>query len=120
MKKPKFARPFFFKDKSHLELLEEVNTDYPINLKHNSDLIDRIYARNPYLTKVEIAQIIMAVFQSIRDFMILGKVINFNTLFFNTKLHFFTRTEVAHILPALKVHISTPPPLRKVEDKEIL
>ena len=112
MKKPKLAKPFFFKDKTHQKVLDEVNNELPINLKYNGDLIDRIYSKYPYLEKTEISKIVMAVFQSMRDFMVLGKVLNFNNLFFDVKLHFFTHRRKGHILPALKVKISTPPPLR--------
>ena len=41
----------------------------------------------------------------------IGKT-NFNNLFFDTKLHFFEHRRKGRILPALKVKISTPPPLR--------
>jgi hypothetical protein len=114
MKKPKTVKPFFFKDLSHKEILDQINNDYPVNLKHNEDLVSRIHARYPLINKTETSIIVTAVFQSFRDLMILGKVLNFNKLFFNTKLHFFDTHKGGHILPSLKVRISTPPPLRRL------
>lgn len=115
MKKPKHVKPFYFKDKTHQQVLDEVNRDLPISLKYNSDLINRIHDKNPLIEKSDISKIVIAVFQSMRDLMVLGKVLNFNNLFFDTKLHFFSHERSGHILPALKAKISTPPPLRKNE-----
>lgn len=114
MKKQKQVKPFFFSNKTHQEMVDIVNKDLPINLKYNEDLVNRVHNRYPYLDKVSITFIIQKVFESLRDLMILGKVLNFNNLFFDTKLHFFDYWKRGHILPSLKVKISTPPPLRKI------
>jgi hypothetical protein len=115
MKKPKTVKPFFFKDRSHQEMVDQLNSDSPINLQYNEDLVNRVYARYPLISKAEVAQVITAVFQSMRDLLILGKVLNFNNLFFDTKLHFFDYRKGGHILPSLKVKVSTPPPMRHHE-----
>lgn len=114
MKKIKTTNPFWFKDLSHQEVADLLNKDYPINLKYNIDLIDRIHNRYPVINKTQIAFIVKAVFQTIRDLMVLGKILNFHNLFFDTKLHFFDYRKNGHILPSLKVKISTPPKLRKI------
>ena len=116
MKKPKIVKPFFFKDMDHEQLAETLNNEYPINLKHNSDLIDRIYLRYPLISKPEIAIIVTAVFKSFRELLVLGNILNFNNLFFDTKLFFFDYKRDGHILPSLKVKITTPPPIRKNND----
>jgi hypothetical protein len=113
MKKAKYVKPFYFKHKTHQQVLDEVNSQLPINLKYNGDIIDRIHTKYPLVEKSDISKIVIAVFQSMRDFMVLGKVLNFNNLFFDAKLHFFTHRRNGHILPALKAKISTPPLLRK-------
>lgn len=113
MKKPKIVKPFFFKDRSHQDIVDLLNIDHPINLKYNEDLVNRIHIRYPFLTKTQISIIVKATFQSFRDLMILGKVLNFNKLFFDTKLYFFDYRRDGHIFPILKVKISTPPPLKK-------
>lgn len=112
MKKPKTVRPFYFKDLDHHQVVDLINYEKPINLKYNEDLIKRIHARYPLISRVHVAVIVKAIFQSFRDLLVLGKVLNFNNLFFDTKLHFFDYRKAGHILPSLKVKVSTPPPLR--------
>ena len=112
MKKPKTVKEYYFREVDHQGMADQLNRDLPVNIKYNEDLVDRIHARYPLLDKTQISIIVKSVFQSIRDLLVLGKVLNFNTLFFDTKLHFFDHRRDGHILPSLKVKISTPPPLR--------
>lgn len=114
MKKPKCVKKYYFSNKSHYEMVDYINKELPINIKYNEDLINRIYSKYPLIDKSQISIIVKSVFQSIRDFLILGKVLNFNNLFFDTKLYFFAYCKKRHILPSLKVKISTPPPLRNL------
>lgn len=114
MKKQKTVKPFWFKDLTHQQVADHLNTEYPINLKYNEDLVNRVYNRYPLINKAKIGIIIKAIFQTIRDLMVLGKILNFHKLFFDTKLHFFDYRKNGHILPSLKVKISTPPNLRKL------
>jgi hypothetical protein len=116
MKKPKTVRPFWFKDLDHQQMADLVNRENPINLKYNESLIERVHARYPLISKTEVSIIVKAIFQSLRDLLVLGKVLNFNNLFFDTKLHFFDYRKGAAILPSLKVKMSTPPPLRPNDD----
>lgn len=114
MKKAKTIKEFVFKDMSHQDMVDTLNKESPINLRHNEDLVNRIYDRYPMIKKSEIALIIKGVFQSLRDLLVLGKILNFNNVFFDTKLHFFDyHQKDGHILASLKVKITTPPPLRK-------
>lgn len=119
MKKQKTVVPFSFRQQTKQQMVDELNTDYPISLRYNEDLVDRVYARYPLLPRSTIANIVKAVFASFRDLLVLGKVLNFNGLFFDTKLHFFHHRRGGRILPSLKVRISTPPHLRKHENKEL-
>lgn len=112
MKKPKQVKPFYFKDVSHQEMVEMLNDDHPVNLKYNEDLVNRVHARYPLIEKSQVSIIVKAIFQSMRDLLVLEKVLNFNNLFFDAKLHFFDYRKDGAILPSLKVKISTPPPLR--------
>ena len=112
MKKQKVVKPFYFKDKSYQDVLDYLNKEYPISLRYNEELINRIHLRYPLISKYEISIIVHAVFQSFRDLLVLGKVLNFNGLFFDAKLLFFTYCKLGHILPSLKVQISTPPKMR--------
>lgn len=113
MVKLKKIKEYYFKDLDRKEMIDQLNNDLPVNIKYNKDLVDRVHARYPLLDKTEVSIIVKAVFQSIRDLLVLGKILNFNTLFFDTKLYFFDHRRDGRILPSLKVKISTPPPLRK-------
>jgi hypothetical protein len=112
MKKPKIVSPFYFHELSHQQVVDYFNIEYPVSIKHNQDLVERVYQRYPLINKSEVGLIVKAVFSSFRDLLILGKVLNFNNLFFDTKIHFFKHRRGGRILPSLKVRISTPPPLR--------
>src|ERR1700723_2936531 len=114
MKKQKVGVPFFFKKISHQDTVNELNDDYPINLKYNEELIDRICQRYYLIDKAHIGHIVKTIFQSFRELLILQKVLNFNNLFFDTKLFFFQHRRGGHILPSLKVKMTTPPKLRKL------
>ena len=113
MKKPKTIVPFAFKDKTKQQMVDQLNDQYPVSLKHNEDLVNRVHDRYPLLDKSEVGIIIKAVFSSFRDLLVLGKILNFHNLFFDAKLHFFNYRRDGRILPSLKVRISTPPKLRK-------
>jgi len=113
MKKPKIVKPFFFKGKTHQEMVDLLNKELPINIRYNEKMINRIHARYPLISKSEISIIVLAVFQSFRDLLVLGDVLNLNNLFFDTKLFFFPRPYRGHIVSSLKVKMTTPPKLRK-------
>ena len=113
MKKEKTVVPFEFKDYTHQQIVDQLNNLYPISLKHNEDLVNRVHARYPLLDKSEVGIIIKAIFSSFRDYLVLGKVMNFNKLFFDCKLLFFTHNRGSVISQAVKVQVTTPPQLRK-------
>jgi hypothetical protein len=109
MKKPKTVVPFYYKEKTHQQVVNLLNKEDPINLSYNEDLINRVYARYPIINKAQVALIVKGVFQSFRDLLVAGEILNFHNLFFNTKLHFYIKKNALN----LKVKISTPPKLRK-------
>jgi hypothetical protein len=113
MKKQKIVAPFSFNNLSNQDMVDMLNSSHPINLKYNEDLVNKVHIRYPIIDKSKVAIIIKAVFQSFRELLILGKVLNFNGLFFDTKFLFFAHRKNGVIFPALKVCISTPPPLKK-------
>lgn len=112
MKQQKTIKSFVFKDRTHQQVVDLLNSENPINIKYNEDLVNRVSARYPLIDKTQVSIIIKAIFQSFRDLLILGKVLNFNNIFIDTKLLFFDYKKNGHILPSLKVKISTPPSLR--------
>lgn len=115
MKKPKTINPFYFKDKTHQEVVDELNEDMPINIKYNEDLVNRIHARYPLVKKSEISLVVKGFFQSMRDLLVLGNILNFHNLFFDTKLNIIDYRRDGYKFPYLKVKITTPPKLRKIK-----
>jgi len=113
MKKQKIVRPFSFNGRSHQDMVDLLNKELPINLRYNEAMINRIHNKYPLISKTEISIIVRAVFQSFRDLLVLGNVLNFNGLFFDTKLFFFQRFRKGRIVPSMKVKLTTPPKLRK-------
>lgn len=113
MKKEKTTKQYYFIDQSHQEVVDQLNKDLPVNLKYNEDLVNRVYERYPFISKADISLIIKATFQSFRDLLVLGKILNFNKLFFNTKLFVFDHRKKGRIFASLKAKISTPPTMLK-------
>lgn len=99
--------------KPYYQVIDQLNIECPVNLKHNLDLVERVHQRYPLIDKYQVAIIVNAVFSSFRDLLVQGKSLNFNSLFLSAKLIFFTHRRNGHIFPALKAQITTPPPLRK-------
>lgn len=104
---------FKYKNKTMDCKVKEINSTLPIRLKYNQDLIDRIYAKYPYIEKHEISNIVLTTFYTIREMLIIGNIINIYNLFFNMKLYFFHASKSGDIISRLKGEITTPPKLRK-------
>ena len=116
MRRNNTVKDFFFKDMTNEEMLDLLNEELPVVIRYNEGLINRIHEKYPLISKYEISLIVRAVFQSFRDFMVLGKVINFNKFFCNVKLLFKPLKFRHPQRPGLVVQISTPPKLRDEDD----
>jgi hypothetical protein len=102
------TKSFAFKNKSHRQVLDILNKEIPIQLNNVDLLINNIHMRYPLISKAEISLIVMATFQSFRDFLVMGKILNFKKIFFGIKL-FFSCIRTKHvILSKLEVKIKTP------------
>lgn len=71
----------YFKNKTPEEMVELLNKELPVKLLYNEDLVNRIHAKYPMLSKTQISVIVLGTFQSIRDLLILGKDLSINTFF---------------------------------------
>lgn len=80
MKKYHKGHQPIFKDLTDQEAYDQLNKQYPIKLKYQEDLIDRIYSRYPYLNKVEIAIIVKTTFEGMRYFLLIGKNLHFKKI----------------------------------------
>ena len=114
MKKSQPVKPFYFKDISSSDIINILNEQYPVKIQYNTDLIDRIHIRYPFITKTQISVIVKAVFESFRDLLILGKVLNFNSLFFDVKLSVFPYVKNGKLSPCLKIKVGTPQKNKKL------
>jgi nucleoid DNA-binding protein len=114
----KSVNPFYFKDLTHEQAKDLFNKDHPISLKYNEELVNRISSKYPIISKSEVSVIVRATFESIRDFLILGKVMNFNGLLFDFKFYVFAHRRGSVIFPAVKVEVSTPKSIRHLENNE--
>lgn len=104
---------FSFKGMTKQEVVDFLNEEYPINSKGNSDLIERVYARYPLISKTEIVEICNNTFGAIRDLLVLGKILNFFGLFNQTKFHFVkSRNQFREDIIRFKINIATPPGLK--------
>jgi nucleoid DNA-binding protein len=100
-------KPFYFKDKTHEEIADILDEEYPIILKYNKDLINRVYERYPVIEKYKIALIINTFFSCLRSNLILGKMISFESMFNNMHLDFHLR-EKEKTQIALSAKLLTP------------
>lgn len=105
MKKVKVAPKFYFRELTKEEMVELLNSEFPLNLKDLGPIVDRIHEKYPYIDKMEISLIVKATFESIREFLVLGYVINFNKFLFDMKLHFYRIKDKIGV----RVRAKTPP-----------
>ena len=80
----------------------------PVKLLDNSDLIDRVYQRYPYLNRGHLALIIQTTLTILRELLLKGRTISLRPLLPNFKLYIFQHIENGITYPAAKVKIGTP------------
>ena len=93
-------------------MISLVNKELPINLNYNEDIINRIYDKYPLVNKKTIILVVNFTFIALRNFLIIGKVINFFNLFLNLKLYFFLNNWRKQSVVKIKAKIKTPKALR--------
>jgi hypothetical protein len=86
----KYHQQFDFVDISAEELVRVLDQEYPIKMKTDK-LVDRVSARYPLIPKSDVALIIKYTFQTIRELLILGKMLYFPKLFQKMILFFYRR-----------------------------
>jgi hypothetical protein len=109
-------RPFFFVGKTHEEMAQIVNKKIPIRIPKCEYLIDKIHDKYFLLNKTEISLVVVKIFETFREILILGRILNIHHLLNNTKLFFYLSPipgvkEKAN-LPNVKINLSTPPDMR--------
>jgi hypothetical protein len=110
------VKPFAFKGKTKQEVVDQLDQEFPITLKYNVELVDRVYARYPLIEKHQVGFIIKAVFVSFRELLILGKILNFYGLFYNARIFFTSELGADKIIrPRVKIKVATPPHRKKAD-----
>ncbi len=118
MKKQKEIVEFYFMGLSREDLVNLLNKELPINIKTLGPIVDRVYEKYPVIDKAEVSLIIVTVFEAMRDFLVLGYVMNFNKFVFDMKLHFFQHVIGTRFNTALKVKLKASPKfLKDLNDK---
>jgi hypothetical protein len=104
------AREFVFTDS---DLAGHLDQDYPIKLTKLQDLIERVASRYPLIEKMEVSRIIKAIFESLRELLVLGCNLNFEKIFHDMKLNFHRSTYNSY---QVWVSLITSPILKAVSD----
>jgi len=93
-------------------IVDYLNNNYPISIKYNEDLVNKVHARYPLLDKSEIGIVVKAIFSTLRDLLIRGETLNINNLFVNARLLMFKHKRGGVIFPAIKAQLDTPPHMK--------
>lgn len=116
-RKVKREREFFFNDLSKEEFVEIINQRFPIKFDDDTELVNRIRERYPLLTKKKIRVILISIFETMREFLLLGKVLNFNRFMYDMKVlvspSFLKKFN--KLIAVIKVKLKTP---TKIKNKE--
>jgi len=106
---------FSFKDMTHQQMVDHLNDEYPISIKYNEELVNRVYACYPLIPKAQVGMIVKAVFSCMRDLLTLGKVLSFHKLLMDVKLLFWPQHLKGKTYGAMKTQLTTPAQLRRLK-----
>lgn len=81
----KKVKPFYFVDDG-IPLRQEMQS---IKISSHPDIVERIYAKYPYIKRAEIATIVLATFEVLRDLLLRGCILTIKKLMMNGRIHFF-------------------------------
>ena len=73
-----------YKDKTKYEMMLLINKEFPVAASKN--LVDRVANRYPFISKKEVEEIINLSMEGLRDFLILGFVVDITGYFNNMRL----------------------------------
>ncbi len=90
------------------DLILDINEKYPIRLKGHEDLINRIYTKYPYVKKPIIIGIVVKIFETMRECLIRGEILNIRKGFTGFQLMAYCKRYKGKIYPALKTRMNTP------------
>ena len=89
------------------QLIEDINVNYPIKLKHIEDVINKIHNEYPFIEKNIIIIIVKYFFESLREVLILGHTIKINNYLTNMKLNIYNKFIKKSYYLAIKTKLKT-------------
>jgi hypothetical protein len=112
--------PFSFVDRTNQEMNDYLNFTYPIDLRYNEDLLNRVSERLPNIDKKKIKRVIKTIFRCFRDQLVLGNIINFIKIFEDFKLFFYAHKTKTKLQRRMRIQVVTPDYLRQVDLAELV
>lgn len=109
------AQEIFYTDP---DIIETMNDEVPISFENYESITKRTAFRYPFVEKKIVELICLTCIQSLREIIIGGAIINFDTLF--EKFKFLPRKTKSPWFPAgimLQTRIYTPPSLRDYKEE---
>jgi nucleoid DNA-binding protein len=86
MRTSKLLRKFYFKDEK--KLWDSINKKFPLKINKLSSIVEKVSERYPAIGKDDVAIIIKAMCECLREVLIKGGIIAFSDLFTTFKLSF--------------------------------
>ncbi len=80
----------------------------PIKLTQQTDLIDRIYKRYPYLNRGHLTLVVHTILTTLRELVLQGHIIVLRPLLPHLRLYVFPHIKDNITYPAVKVKVGTP------------
>lgn len=100
MKPKKAVKEFYFTNNGE----DLLNSLQPITLPKHPDIVERIYNKYPYVSRVEIALVVLTFFEVLRDLLLKGRTIILYPFITGFKLYVFRHKKY----PAVKVKTGMP------------
>lgn len=79
----------------------------PVKVSHYPDLVERIHAKYPFIDQTQIATIVLATFEIMRELLLRGCILTIKKLVTDCKLHFFQHIEGGVAYSAVKIKTGT-------------
>ncbi len=95
-------------DEDHQSVIDYVNEKFPINTKHFEKNIDIITEKYPYVSRLEVVEIIKAFWESTREILITGKIIKIRRIITDFKFNIRFLSNSKEPYPFLEIRYKVP------------
>ena len=90
------------------EIINQLNINHPIKLKHIEDIINIVHQQYPLIEKNYVIFIVKYFFESIRELLVLGHSIKINNFLIGMKLVIYNKWIKKSYYLAIKTKLKTP------------